>query len=63
MKTVSIVVPVYYNAESLPPLFDQLLDLEARLSESQLALELIFVDDGSGDDSWGVLKQLKALGI
>lgn len=59
MRKVSIVVPVYYNAESLPPLFERLLELESGLAELELALELIFVDDGSGDDSWAVLRQLR----
>jgi dolichol-phosphate mannosyltransferase len=59
MNTLSIVVPVYYNAQSLPPLFEQLLALEARLAEKKLGLELIFVDDGSGDDSWNVLRGLR----
>ena len=59
MKTVSVVVPVYYNSGSLPPLFDKLLEVEGRLRDLDMGLELIFVDDGSGDDSWQVLLGLK----
>ncbi len=56
MTKVSIVVPVYYNQDSLPELFQ-------RLSQSaqvwpQLTFEFIFVDDGSGDQSFEVLKEL-----
>ena len=29
MKTVSVVIPVYYNAGSLPPLFAELQKVEA----------------------------------
>lgn len=58
-KTVSVVIPVYYNAESLPILFDQLLGIEAQLAERGCGLELIFVDDGSGDNSVEVLLSLK----
>ncbi len=59
MKTVSVVVPVYYNAESLPPLFVELQKVEAQLHERDCAMELIFVDDGSGDDSMIELLKIK----
>jgi glycosyltransferase involved in cell wall biosynthesis len=58
-KKVSIVVPVYYNAGSLPELFQGLLTLERTLSRSGVGLELIFVDDGSGDGSWDLLLGFK----
>ena len=55
---VSIVVPVYEEHESLPPLTDQILDVAKR---HDFGLhELIFVDDGSRDSSWSVLKDLAA---
>lgn len=54
-RKVSIVVPVYFNEESLPHLFDDLLIIERTLLEKNVQMELIFVDDGSGD---GSLKQL-----
>lgn len=59
-RMVSVVIPVYYNAESLPILFDELMRVEAQLAERGCALELIFVDDGSGDKSVEVLLALKA---
>ncbi len=58
-KTVSVVVPVYYNEESLPLLFEELLKVEQQLAEHGCTLELIFVDDGSGDQSLAVLLQLR----
>ena len=58
-KKLSIVVPVYFNAGSLPRLFEELLTLEQRLSERAVALELIFVDDGSRDDSLARLLEFK----
>lgn len=60
MKTISVVVPVYYNAKSLDPLFQELQKVEASLAERECALELIFVDDGSGDDSFDKLLKIKA---
>jgi glycosyltransferase involved in cell wall biosynthesis len=59
MKTVSVVVPVYYNAESLPLLFAELQKVEGQLHERACAMELIFVDDGSGDESMIELMRIK----
>jgi polyisoprenyl-phosphate glycosyltransferase len=59
MKTVSVVVPVYYNAASLPPLFMELQKVERQLHERECAMELIFVDDGSGDESMIELMRIK----
>jgi polyisoprenyl-phosphate glycosyltransferase len=50
-KKISIVVPVYFNADSLPRLFEEFLKLESQLAKRALDLELIFVDDGSKDES------------
>jgi dolichol-phosphate mannosyltransferase len=46
-KVLSIVVPVFRNAGSIPALFERLTDVETKLVEMGLHLELIFVDDGS----------------
>lgn len=48
-ERISVVVPVYFNAESLPRLADRLREIAGR---ADFALEPIFVDDGSGDESW-----------
>jgi dolichol-phosphate mannosyltransferase len=60
MKKLSVVVPVYFNEGSLPPLFEELLGVENKLLDRGLELELIFVDDGSGDHSWQELLKIKA---
>jgi len=59
MPKLSIVVPVYYNEESLPLLFGELLKIENILLEKEMEMELIFVDDGSGDNSLGELLKIK----
>jgi len=51
--TFSIVVPVYYNGVNLPETIPELLALADCLPDYQL--ELVFVDDGSGDDSLKIL--------
>jgi dolichol-phosphate mannosyltransferase len=59
MKKVSVVIPVYYNEESLPLLFTEILAVEQKLLEKKMQLELIFVDDGSGDGSLQELLKIK----
>ena len=59
-KKLSIIVPVYFNAESLPALFDELRRVEAKLLDRAVSLELIFVDDGSKDDSLALLLEFRA---
>ena len=61
MKKVSVVVPVYWNEESIPPLFAELTLIEDKLRERGYELELIFVDDGSGDRSLEELLKIKRL--
>ena len=47
---VSVVVPVYFNAESLPRLAERLRKVAAAAADWDV--EVVFVDDGSGDASW-----------
>ena len=54
---LSIVVPVYYNADSLE---DMYIDLREKvLTKLECEYELIFVNDGSGDESYQIMKKLK----
>ena len=52
-KNISIVIPVYFNEPNLPDTIPQLLALEEKLNGYKL--ELIFVDDGSKDQSMEIL--------
>ena len=58
MKTLSVVVPVYFNDSSLLRFLGELHRVERTLVEHALGLELISDDDVSGDDSGGDLAQL-----
>ncbi len=51
---VSVVIPVYNEAESVFPLLRELLAVGESL---QVPYEIIFVDDGSSDETVSVLKQ------
>ena len=60
MKKLSVVIPVYYNEGSLPGLLVELMKVEAQLQSSRdIELEIIFVDDGSGDNSFAELLKIK----
>ena len=52
---ISIIVPLYNEAESLPHLFEW---IERVMNEHSFSHEIIFVNDGSTDDSW---KEIEAL--
>lgn len=52
---ISAVIPVYNEAASLPQLHSELSAVAATRAEE---FELLFVDDGSTDDSWQVINQL-----
>ena len=59
MSKLSIVVPVYFNELNLPETVPQLLALEPQLPGG-MQLELVFVDDGSGDRSLELLREQQA---
>ncbi len=55
---LSIVIPLKDEAESLPELCAW---IERVVNEQQLSYEIILVDDGSTDDSWKVIKELRSV--
>ncbi|MDO4319165.1 MAG: glycosyltransferase family 2 protein [Bacteroidales bacterium] len=54
---ISIVVPLYNEAESLPELT---VWIERVMAANKFSYEIIFVNDGSTDDSWQVIESLAA---
>jgi glycosyltransferase involved in cell wall biosynthesis len=52
---LSVVIPIYYEEENIRPLYEA---VTAALDPTGLNYEIITVDDGSGDGSFGVLKEL-----
>lgn len=52
---LSLIIPVYNEEENLPILYDS---IQQALSYLQKTWEVIFVDDGSRDNSFNVLKSL-----
>ncbi len=54
---ISIVIPLLNEAESLPELFDW---IQKVMKKNSFSFEVIFIDDGSTDDSWKVIENLSA---
>ena len=57
-RTLSVVVPLRNEEESLLPLKDEILAAVGQLPER--TLQLIFVDDGSTDESWSRIRAMAA---
>jgi len=52
---ISVVVPLYNEAESLPVLTEW---INRVMTENKYTYEVILVDDGSNDRSWNIIEQL-----
>lgn len=52
---LSIVIPLLNEEESLPELTEWIVRV---CTENQYTFEIIYIDDGSSDDSWKVIQQL-----
>lgn len=56
MSRISIVVPVYFNSDTLMLLYE---DMKEKILDRLGDYELVFVDDGSGDNSWEIMNAIK----
>ena len=52
---LTVLIPLYNEEESLPELHDWIVKV---VTENQYTYEILFVDDGSTDDSWSVIDRL-----
>lgn len=52
---LSVVVPLFNESKMIKPLIERLTAVLSRLDDSS---EIVFVDDGSSDDSWSQVSQL-----
>ena len=49
MKKLSVIIPVYFNEMNIPKLYEKLMEV---LKNNKFFYEIIFVDDGSQDNSY-----------
>ena len=54
---ISVVVPLYNEDESLPELYEWITRV---MAANKFSYEVIFVNDGSTDNSWDVIERLSA---
>jgi len=52
---ISVVIPLFNEADSLPELMQW---IDRVMEENKFSYEVIMVDDGSDDESWGVIEKL-----
>ncbi len=52
---ISVVIPVFNERDSLPALY---AEIAGAARTAQLDAEILFVDDGSTDDSWQIIAEL-----
>jgi glycosyltransferase involved in cell wall biosynthesis len=52
---ISVVIPLLNEQESLPELHSWIVKI---MNEHQYSYEILFIDDGSTDDSWHTIEQL-----
>jgi len=55
---LSLVIPLYNEQESLPELHAW---IQRVVTQHHYSYEIIFVDDGSRDQSWSIVQQLRAI--
>ena len=53
---ISVIVPLYNEAESLPELERWIADV---MDRNEFSYEILFINDGSTDNSWEVIKELR----
>ncbi|MBD5349293.1 MAG: glycosyltransferase family 2 protein [Bacteroides sp.] len=54
---ITVIVPLYNEAESLPELEKWIARV---MAENQFSYEILFINDGSTDESWDVIRRLSA---
>lgn len=57
MELVSIIVPSYNEQETLPLFYKEIKDVANVFVENKINMEMIFVDDGSRDDTLKIIKE------
>lgn len=58
MKLLSVIVPCYNEEENVPYFYEELMKQEAFLHEKDIELEVIYVNDGSKDNTVAEVKKL-----
>lgn len=57
MKLISVVVPAYNEQESLKMFYDEIIKI-AKLMNTEIEFEFMFIDDGSKDRTLNILREM-----
>jgi glycosyltransferase involved in cell wall biosynthesis len=57
LKNISIVIPLFNEAESLPELHSWIVKV---MNKNNFTYEVVFVDDGSNDNSWEIVAEIQS---
>jgi len=58
MSKISIVIPVYYNSDTLMLLYE---DMKEKILDKLGDYEIVMVDDGSKDESYQIMNQIREM--
>ena len=58
MEKISLIIPCYNEEESLLPLYEELKKITSQMSE--YSFEILFIDDGSKDNTLSLIKDMAA---
>lgn len=61
MKLLSVIVPCYNEQETVRDFYDEFIKNEAFFEEKEIAFEIIYVNDGSKDETVSEVKKLISL--
>ena len=59
MCLLSVIVPCYNEEENIEPFYEELMKNESFFADRQVALELLYIDDGSRDGTVDAIKRLR----
>ena len=58
MSKISIIIPVYFNSDTLMLLYE---DMKEKILHKIGDYEIVFVDDGSEDNSWEIMNEIREM--
>ena len=59
MKLISIIVPCYNEEENIKDFYDELMKTESFFKSNDVQFEIIYVNDGSRDNTVSEVKKLR----
>ena len=58
MEKISIIVPCYNEEEAINYFYEEIKKVRKDFSKRKISLEVIFVDDGSSDNTLSIMREI-----